>query len=413
MRKNDDKEILKLANDLDSNPELGYKEYKTKEILTNFFIKNGFKIENECFHTAFSVSVGKGHPHIGLIAELDALPTLGHVNASKLDNAAHSCGHSSQCVIMSNVMHMLKNIDIKGKVTLFFTPAEEYTDIKYRESLIKKKEIKYIGGKINMLEKGLFDDIDLVIHLHAMGENNFKFSIGSDLSGFVYKKIIFKGKASHAAVAPHLGINALNAYSLFNNSINLLRETFKEKDAIRIHGFISEGGQTVNSIPERVVYECYVRSMNSNALIETSKKVDNAARHCAKALGGNCSIITKPGYLPFSQDINLNAILYKHMLKLVDKSEIEVNVPSMAAGDIGDISVFKPTVQIGYGGFSGIPHGKDFLVKDPKLVYFDTADVIFNSVIDLLNHPDVIKNIKNKFETKMSRKEYLNYINGK
>ena len=414
MRKINEKEIYELADKLLKNPELGYKEFKTKEILCNYLKSKGFKIENECFRTAFSVSIGKGHPHIGLIAELDALPTLNHKYSNPLDNnAAHSCGHSSQCVIMAGAMNLLKDEKFNGKVTLFFTPSEEYTDIKFREGLIKKKEIKYIGGKINMLDKGLFDDVDVVIHLHAMGEGDYKFSVGSDLSGFVYKKITFKGKAAHAAVAPHMGVNALNAYVLFNNAINMLRETFREKDAIRIHGFISEGGQTVNSIPERITYECYVRSVNKDALLDVAKKVDNAAKHCANALGASCSIKTSPGYLPLKQNRRINEVIYSEMLKYVEPSEIEVNHTSMAAGDIGDISIFKPTVQFGYGGFKGIPHGKDFLVKDEHLVYIDSMKVVYDSVMKLLKNPELVNSISKDYKPSMSKKEYKNYIDGK
>ena len=147
MTKIDKNRLLKLADDLLKHPELGYKEFKTKQYLVDYFKEIGLKIENECFETAFSVSIGSGHPHIGLIAELDAIPTLGHIYANKDDNnAAHACGHSSQCVSMAGVMAMLKDETFKGKITLFFTPAEEYTDIQYRESLIKAKKIKYIGG---------------------------------------------------------------------------------------------------------------------------------------------------------------------------------------------------------------------------------------------------------------------------
>ena len=413
MKKINQKEILELADNLLKHPELGYKEFKTKEYLTNFLQSKGFKIENECFRTAFSVSIGEGHPHIGLIAELDGLPTLGHKYANPIDNAAHSCGHSSQCVIMAGAMSLLKDEKFNGKVTLFFTPSEEYTDIAFREKLIKNKEIKYIGGKINMLDKGLFDDVDIVVHLHAMGENKYKYSIGSNLSGFVYKKMVFKGKAAHAAVAPNLGINALNAYALFNSCLNMLRETFKEEDAIRIHGFISEGGQTVNSIPERVVYECYVRSNNSNALIDTAKKVDNAAKNCAKALGATCTIETNPGYLPLIQNHKINEVIYSEMLKFVKPEEIEVNKPSMAAGDIGDISVFKPTVQFGYGGFTGVPHGKTFMVKDEKLVYFDSIKLVYNFVLKLLKNPKMVYETVNNYKPTMNKKEYKNYIDGK
>ena len=313
---------------------------------------------------------------------------------------------------MSYVMAKLKEKDFKGKVTLFFTPGEEYTDIKYREKLIKDKKIRYIGGKINMLEKGLFDDCDIIFHLHAMGEGSYKYSLDSDLAGFVYKKITFKGRAAHAAVAPHLGINALNAYALFNDAINMLRETFKAKDSVRIHGFISEGGQTVNSIPERVTYECYVRSMDPDALVEISQKVDNAARHCAKALGASASIKTSPGYLPFKQCRELSKYVHEEMLKRVKEEEIEKGVPSMAAGDIGDISIFKPAIQLGYGGFTGIPHGRSFLSTDPDVTYIKTAEIILDSIMDMLNDPDGIMKISDSYKPRMTKKEYKEYING-
>lgn len=412
MTKINDKEVIELGNKLLRCPELGYKEFKTKQTLVDFLTKKGFKVENECFNTAFSVSIGSGHPHIGLIAELDAIPTLGHKYANKQDNnAAHACGHSSQCAIMAEVMATLKNEKFAGKVTLFFTPAEEYTDIAYREKLIKQKKIKYIGGKINMLAKGLFDDVDIVYHLHAMGSSDYKLSVNSDLGGFVYKKIIFKGRASHAAVAPDKGVNALNAYSLFNDALNKLRETFKDEDSIRIHGIVSEGGQTVNSIPERVVYECYVRSMNPKALFEVADKVDNAAKCCAKALGASASIKTKPGYLPLKQNREISEIVYEEMKKLVDEKLIENGSASMAAGDIGDISIFKPTIQIGYGGFTGIPHGKDFMVKDDKTTYILTSKVIVNSVLALIKNKDYILKIAKNYKPKMTKKEWLNYIN--
>lgn len=406
------KEIEKLANDLFTHPELGYKEVQTKKYLVDYLTSHGFEIENECFNTAFSVSIGKGHPHIGLIAELDAIPTLGHPYANKKDNnAAHACGHSSQCVDMAAVMVNLKEKKFKGKVTLFFTPAEEYTDIKYREKLIKEKKINYIGGKINMLEKGMFDDVDIVIHIHAMSEGKYKYSVGSSLAGFEYKKIIFKGKAAHAAVAPHLGINALNAYALFNDALNMLRETFKEEDCIRVHGFISEGGQTVNSIPERVVYECYVRAKTQSSLLEVSHKVDNAAKNCAKALGARAIVKTSPGYLPFVADEEISKSFLNEILKHVKADEIELNSYSIASGDLGDISVFKPSVQIGYGGFVGAPHSKKFMVKDFDIVYYKTIEIVTNTVCELLNDPKKIKKIVNDFKPRMSKKDYLKYIN--
>ena len=408
------KEILELGDILFKTPELGYKEYKTKQILMDFFKKNNLKVDSEYFETGFSISIGKGKPHIGLIAEMDAIPTIGHKYANKSDNnAAHSCGHSSQCAILAASAVALYNQGIKGKVTLFFTPAEEYTDLEYKDKLIKEKKIKYYGGKINMLTSGIFDDVDMLIHLHMMSEEGMHFSVGGRLGGFVYKEITFKGKAAHAAVAPQYGINALNAYSLFNSAVNMLRETFEEKDMIRVHGIVKEGGQTVNTIPEQVVYECYVRSIDEKALLSVANKIDDAAKYCSKALGATCKIKTKPGYLPLIQDQTINDVIYNKMLNYCDANEICVGAKSIAAGDLGDVSLFKPCVEFGYGGFTGTAHSKDVEIIDENRVYIETAMLVIDVINEILNNSNIQKNIKNNFKVRMNKKDFLNYLNSK
>jgi len=406
-------ELFEFGDLLFNTPELGYKEFKTKEILINYFKKNDFKIENEYFETGFSISIGKGKPHIGLIAELDALPTPGHRCASKIDNAAHSCGHSTQCAIMAYAMTALKKEGIpQGKITLFFTPSEEYTDISYKDKLIKEKKIKYYGGKINMLTSGMFNDIDCFIHLHMASEGKH-FSVNGRLGGFVYKEITFIGKAAHAAVMAHLGINALNAYVLFDNAINMLRETFKEVDMVRVHGIIKEGGSTVNSIPDKVVYECYVRTLDTDTLIDIAKKIDNAAKYSSKAIGASCSIKTKPGYLPFIQEKKINDIIYKHMLEFANDDDICIGAPSIAASDNGDVSIFKPCVEFGYSGFRGAAHSKDVDVVDYTRAYLEPAIITVETVIDLLNNPNIVRNIKQNYKPRMTMKDYIKYINQK
>jgi len=400
-----EKEIIALGNNLFDHPELGYKEFKTKKILVEYLSKYGFKIENECFETGFSVSIGKGKPHIGLIAEMDGLP---------IENGfRHSCGHFSQCAIQSAVMVALKQRKInKGKVTLFFTPAEEYIDIAYRKKLIKEKKINYIGGKQNMIAKGLFDDVDVVIHLHTSSNRKYKYNINTTLGGFTYKKYSFIGKAAHAAVHPEDGVNALNMFNLFLNAINCLRETFKDEDGVRVHGIISNGGTSINIIPDKVEYECYIRSYNTDTIIEVSNKIDNAAKCCAKALGGKVKIETIPGYVPLVQSKPLCDYIYKRLLKDYKPEEIKTKGLSMAAGDLGDLSIFKPVVQIGYGGFKGTIHGKDLAVEDPKQVYIKTAKIIEDIVFDLLKDEKAIKKIKDDFKPRMSKKDYLDLIKG-
>jgi len=396
-------EIIALGENLFNHPELGYKEFTNKKTLIEYFKKYGFKIENECFETAFSVSIGKGKPHIGLIAELDGLP-MG-------DGFRHACGHSTQCAIQAAVMISLKQRELtKGKVTLFFTPGEEYIDIAYRKKLIKDKKIEYIGGKQNMIAKGLFDDVDFFIHLHTSSNRQYQYNLNTTLGGFVYKKYSFIGKASHAAVKPELGVNAINMFTLFNNAVNALRETFKDEDGVRVHGYISNGGSSINIIPDKLVYECYIRSYNIDTINEVSKKIDNAAKCCAKALGGSVKIETLPGYVPLVQSKPLTEYIYQYLLKQYKPEEIKLNGKSMAAGDLGDLSLFKPVVQIGYGGFKGMVHGKDLDIEDPNRVYIKTAKVIEGVVLGLLKDQEAVKKIKADFKPRMKKEDYLKMI---
>ena len=406
----DYKELYALGEELFKHPELGYKEFTNKKILMDYFKQHGIETEELGFRTAFKATIGKGSPKIGLIAELDALPTPGHPFASKTDNAAHSCGHSTQCAITAYTLVKLKDKIKSGSVTVYFTPAEEFTDVAFRQSLIRKGEIDYIGGKINMLCAGQFDNEDLFIHLHTMTNPKYVFSLNTSLSGFVYKRFIFKGKASHAAVSPDQGINALNCFVLFDNAVNMMRETFKEKDHIRIHGVVAEGGQSVNSIPETVVYECYIRSSDEKALIETTARVEQAAKCCAKALGGKVKIETIPGYLPMHQNEAINDVIRKNMLKHCKKEEIHDHEVSMAAGDIGDLSCFKPTVQFGYSGFAGSCHSKDLCIIDENKAYLMPAEVVYDTVVYLLDHPEYVEKIKKEFKPFLSKESYLAYL---
>ena len=408
----DKKELFELGDALFRHPELGYKEFTNKKILMDYFKQHGVSTEELGFRTAFKATIGSGSPRIGLIAELDAIPTLGHPFANKTDNAAHSCGHSTQCAIMAYALVKLKDTLKKGTVSLYFTPGEEFTDIAFRKQLIKNGEINYIGGKVNMLTAGMFDKEDLFIHLHTMGQSSYHCSLNSTLCGFVYKRITFKGKATHAAMSPDKGINALNAFILFDNAMNMLRETFREDDYIRVHGILSEGGQTVNSIPERTVYECYVRSLNQQALKETAAKIDNAARYSAKAIGASVKIETTPGYLPMHQSRLISDILRKNMLKYCKPEEIHEDEVSMAGGDRGDISCFKPSVQFGYSGFTGYCHSRDLCVSDVNRAYLEPAKIVYDTVQYLVSHEDYVEKIKEAYKPVLSRKEYLEYLKG-
>ncbi len=414
--KGHENQFIQFGDELMNTPELGFKEFNTKRKIIEFLKQYDIEVDQEFSVTGFSVSIGTGSRHLGLMAELDALVTMDHPNSDPITHAAHACGHSTQVVNMIQAFVAIKELKlIEGKdikLTLFFTPAEEYVDLDYRRELLKNGTIQALAGKQDMLVKGILDGVDAIIHLHATVSDTYRYSVNSTLAGFIYKEYHFMGKSAHAAVAPSQGINALNAYTLFQNAVGLMRETFDEKDMIRVHGMIKQGGQTINSIPAHVIYESYVRSLNSDRLLTLSNQLTQTAMHCAQALNATCEVIDAPGYLPLAQNAELTEIIYQNMLNFCDPEKILTTEKSIASGDIGDVACLIPTIQFGYTGFKGTVHGKDFMVSDPYFAYTEPTMIIATSICDLILDLKLIDEIKKNFKPSLTKNEYLTYLKG-
>lgn len=384
-------EIIGIGEDIFKNPELGFKEYRTANIIGKYLKDMGLEVEENIAITGVKSSLGNSGINIGLIAELDAVPTYGHKYSSNDNSAAHACAHSNQVAIMLGVVKSLKESgiinDLGGKVTLIGTPAEEFTDLDYRRQLIKDGKLKYMSGKQEMIANGVFDDIDLIISCHTMGGvRERKADINSSLNGFIAKKITYYGKAAHGGAAPHLGINALNAAVIGLGAVNAQRETFVDEHNIRVHGIITEGGQSPNTIPERVVIEAYVRGRDIESILDANKKVDRAFKAGAYAVGGKCVIEDTNGYVPFNQCSELSEVLKNNIGELIGEDNIIDGQKSMASGDIGDLATIKPTIQFGFSGFSGNVHGADFEIVDKEMAYIIPAKAIAMTIIDLLKN---------------------------
>ena len=162
---------------------------------------------------------------------------------------------------------------LDGDVVLFAVPAEECIEIEYRSELRDRGKIKYFGGKEQLIAEGGFDDIDAAMQMHVNRTDDpcGDIQIGGNCNGFITKLIEYHGKAAHAAGAPHLGINALNAAMLGIMGVNAIRETFREQDCVRFHPIITSGGDLVNVIPDLV--RMAARTMSAVGSEDLSERV--------------------------------------------------------------------------------------------------------------------------------------------
>ncbi len=414
-------DIIGIGDSIFMEPELGFKEFKTAEKVKKVFDELGYAYTDQQAITGI-IAPRKGKESklkVAVMGELDAVVAPEHPYADKATGAAHSCGHFAQIASVIGVSYALKDTgimeELSGDVILMAVPAEEYVEIEYRNELRKQGKLHFLGGKQEFIRLGLMDDIDIMVMQHSTVTeggsvtSDIKVNCGNNSNGMVGKLINYKGKEAHAGGAPHLGINALNAAEIGLMAVHAQRETFQDKDHIRVHPIINKGGDLVNVVPADVRIETYVRGASVEGILDASKKVTRAFEAGGYAVGAQTEIIDLPGYLPMLEHDGLMDLMYDNLCQLVGKEKVARHVPaSTGCTDAGDVAHLMPTMHAYIGGISGTGHSKDYVVADKNLVYIVASKCLIMTVIDLLAEgAETGLEIKKSFVPKMTKAEYL------
>lgn len=411
--------IIGVYDTLLENPELGYCEEKTSALVRKYFDELGIAYEYPLAVTGVKGRLDgrQNKINVCIIGEMDALKCAGNPVSNEL-GYAHACGHNAQiaamigCAAAFAESGVMKELD--GSVTFMAVPAEEFIDLEFRRRLRNEGKIKYFGGKQQLIYEGAFDDIDMAIMLHAQ-PNEPKarlYTRGYNL-GFLEKTVTFRGKAAHGS-APFDGINALNAASLAIIGIHSNRETFREEDRIRIHPIITNGGEVVNSVPDEVCIDTYVRGSSLEAIKKGSAAFDRSARGAALMVGAEVEIEDIPGYLPINEDLLLTQVFEKCAESYVGGDNIICGKEITGSTDIGDLSCILPAIQPSIGGFSGGLHSVDFAVCNKNTACVLASKIMAATAAMLLyDGAKEAENIKNSFKPRMSKEEYIEYLNNR
>jgi amidohydrolase len=416
--KNRDK-IIEIGDSIFAEPELGYKEFKTAEKVKKALDEMGFKYKDGVAITGIIADLkGKeSKARISVMGEMDAVVAPEHRCANPETGGAHSCGHNCMIAALMGVGYALSGTgimeELDGDIVLMAVPAEEYVEIEYRNGLKNDGKITFLGGKQEFVKLGVMDDIDIMImqHTAVIGSAGEGIVAVADQgsNGFTGKLIRYIGKEAHAGGAPHKGINALNAATLGLQAVAMQRETFMDKDAIRVHPIITKGGDLVNVVPADVRLETYVRGNNLEAIIDANNKVTRAFKAGGDAVGAETIITDLPGYLPQVLDHNLMDVVFDNMKYVFGDDKAVYEVPAgSGSSDAGDISYLMPTSQARYLGATGVAHSKTYEIEDRDVAYLGAAKSLVCTAIDLLyNGAEKALEIKSKFKPSMTKDEYL------
>jgi len=423
-RRND---ILALGNAIYAEPELGYKEAKTAAKVEAIYKKLGIPYETGLALTGIKGRLkGKSSRRtVAVLGELDAVVCADHPKADPISGAAHCCGHNVQVAVMAAVGMGLKDAGIMehldGDVVLFAVPAEEYVELTYRDKLRSEGKIEYIGGKPELIRIGAFDDIDMALQMHVdtlkdperVRSKKGLAALSTTSNGFIGKLVRYKGRAAHAAAAPDMGINALQACMMGVTAVNALRERFRDSDHVRFHPIITHGGDLVNVVPSDVRMESYVRAGSVDALKLYNEQVNRALGAGATALGAEVEIRDMPGYLPLNNDANLNDIFGSNMAAIIGTDRVTVADHLSGSTDTGELSQIMPVCHPWIAGITGTLHSKDYEIVDESLVYIEIAQAFAMCVIDLL-YGDAVEaeRVVKEFKPILSKQGLMDFLQG-
>lgn len=352
---------------------------------------------------------GRDHKYnVCIIGEMDAVICEG--------KPSHKCGHNAQIATLlgaatafakSGVMN-----ELDGDITFMAVPAEEFIELGYRKQLKADKKIAYPGGKQQLIAEGAFDDIDIAMMIHAQGdEPEPKVFVDGYNLGFLAKTITFRGKAAHGST-PFDGINALNAAALAILGVHANRETFREEDRIRIHPIITKGGDVVNSVPDEVKIDTYVRGASFEAIKKGNAALERAVFGAAQMVGATAEIEDTPGYLPIKESTELSRVFESNAKEIVGEKMLVYGKEITGSSDIGDLSCLLPTIQPSMGGFSGALHSKEFEISDEASAYIASAKILAGTAAELLyKGAEKARAVKAAFKPSMTKNQYIKYLN--
>jgi amidohydrolase len=327
--------LVRLSEQLHAHPETAWQEHDAARWVAQALEEAGFAITPAYLglETAFLATYGSGPFRVGLCAEYDALPGLGH-----------ACGHNLIAAITVGAARALAPLaDAAGlTVEVYGTPAEEGG-----------------GGKIELLERGAFAGLGLAMMAHPAPVDVAE----AEPFAVSHSHVAYQGKAAHAAAYPEQGVNAADAFTIAQVAVGLLRQQLPT--SVRVHGVLTNAGEAPNAIPALTEGRWYVRAQTLAELAATEEKVWRCFE--AGAIATGCTLEVTPESKPYAEfrtDTDaLDAYVRsaERLGRVFDRSSPARRM-NRASTDMGNVSQVVPAIHpyVGIGSLPALNHQPEF-----------------------------------------------------
>ncbi len=310
-------EIIDLSHRIHANPEPAFEERQAAGWIAERLRAHGYEVTAPAgsLETAIRATLRGGRggdgPRIGILAEYDALPGLGH-----------GCGHNTMAASGVGAAIALAAIadELPGEIVFLGTPAEERG-----------------SGKAIMIEDGLLEGLDAALLYHPCDRNH----VESHPLASEDVDVVFHGLQAHASSDPWRGKNALDALILLFSSVGLWRQQLLPTS--RVHGIVREGGTAANIIPERTSAWFMLRSDDQAYYEEMKAQFTKMAEAAALATGTTVEVAYSGG----ATTMRNNRVLAERFRANMAAYGIEDqgDDPNAGSTDMANVSWVCPTIH--------------------------------------------------------------------
>ena len=286
--------VIAWRHDIHQHPELGNRETRTAALVAEQL--RSLKLDEVRTGVAHTGVVGvlRGGlpgPVVALRADMDALPVTEPAGlpfasivrteyAGQQVGVMHACGHDAHTAILMGVAEVLAGMRAKlhGTVVFLFQPAEEGPPLGEE------------GGAAMMVKEGVLENprVQAVFGLHVMPRvsGSLAYRQGGTMAGARMFRIKVKGQQTHGAM-PWAGKDPVITAAQIITALQFIpsRQVDLTKGPALISVGSVHGGIRSNIIPDEVVLEGTIRSLDPAQMVDMAQRLERTATSIAAASG--------------------------------------------------------------------------------------------------------------------------------
>lgn len=356
-------EMVSIRHDLHANPELGFEEFRTSAIVSDYLQALGIEVHQGIGGTGVVGVIEGAEPGpriVALRADMDALPieeSTGLPYASVNRSVCHACGHDAHTtMLLGAAKYLAASRNFAGTAILIFQPAEEG-----------------LGGARAMIADKLFErfPFDEIYALHNAPHlllGQVSVFAGPVMAGADTFEIKIKGLGSHAAKPERSKDPVIAAVTMAQALQSIISRNIDPQTPAVLSITELHTGSAFNIIPQEAVLRGTIRAFSTELRGFIGARIRDIGAGLANMYGVSVDVEVRDVFTALHNHPEQTRAVENIARALLGSDKVLTTPrPVMSSEDFADMLKTKP------GAYFWLGHGGGVPVHNPSYIFNDAA----------------------------------------